>query len=112
MNVLVEALLLALLHLELQLVLVLIALHLLEVAVHNFLVEVFSFGHFGLVPLKGLLPGNVLGRGLVLNHSRVLMWGHIATVMQGFDIASQERSVPDEAVLPEIDMAVGDGING
>ena len=92
--------------LDLVVKLLLVALHLLEVACHHFSIEVLLLGDLGFVPLESLLPSGALGRVSVLDDSRVVVGRHVATVMKGFHIAGELGSVPDEAIRSQVNMAV------
>lgn len=112
MDVLVESLLLAVLDLPFHNVCVLVALYFLEVAVHNFSVEFFRLSDLVLVSFKSLLPGDVLSGIHILDNSRVVLWGYVAAIVEGFDSTGEEGSVPDEAVLSQVDVTVSDWANG
>lgn len=105
-DVLVEAFPLSKLVLVFRVDLVFIALNLLEVACHDLRVEVLLLGDLGFVSLQGLPPGDVLGRVSILDHPRVVLGCHIATVMKGLDTASKEGSIAHKTIGTQVNMAV------
>lgn len=76
-----ETLLLVKLVIQLLFVRVNILLDLLEMLSDDFSVEIFLLLHLSFMSLQGLLPSDILSRVRVLDHPRVLLGAHVATVV-------------------------------
>ena len=56
--------------------------------------------------LKSFLPGMDLSTVIVLDDSMVLLWGYVATVMEGLKCACNQGCVTNKTVVANTDMTI------